>query len=295
WTRLVRFVAVEDGLEHFGDLKADEKQLVPPYHGLQAQELLGDPLHDYNITSKQVLTIARLLSPIPESSIPLIRMVGLNYAKHLLESNKPLPTSPCLFISAPACANGPFSDVPIPVAAQGALLDYEGEMVIVIGKKGRNIPREEALSHIAGFSVGNDVSARQWQRENGTQWCFSKGFDKWAPFGPWLQSRETMNLSENSLTVFVNNEPTPRQSSPLDDMIFKPADVVAFFSQGTTLEVGTVIFTGTPHGVGFAMNPPGYLKNGDVVKVAIKPTLGEIANKMAFESDGPPVLYSSWA
>ncbi len=157
---------------------------------------------------------------------------------------------------------------------------------IVIGKDGRNITKETALEYIAGYCTSNDVSNRAWQKDPAKaggvpQWCFSKGFDKFAPIGPMIVSPSVVgNASGLHLQTFVNGE--ERQNSPTNDILFGVEEVVSFCSQGTTLEAGTVILTGTPSGVAMGMKEPKYLKNGDVVEVKIS-QLGSVKNAMVFE------------
>jgi len=164
-----------------------------------------------------------------------------------------------------------------------------GHQCIVIGKSGKDIPRERVLDHIAGYTVGNDISARTWQRDprfagGVPQWCFSKGFDKFAPVGPMLVSPTLAGWADNlQLQTFVNDE--LRQDTNTSDLLFGVADIVSFLSQGQTLEEGTVVMTGTPSGVAMGMDPPKWLKDGDVVKVQIE-QLGSIVNKMVFETTG---------
>lgn len=157
---------------------------------------------------------------------------------------------------------------------------------IFIGKDAKNVPREKALEYIAGYTVGNDVSARLWQRDpkfagNVPQWCFSKGFDKFAPVGPMIVSPKVVGHADDlQLQTFVNGE--LRQDTNTSDLLFGVADIVSFSSQGQTLEKGTVIMTGTPSGVAMGMSPPQWLKDGDVVEVKIQ-HLGTIRNRMVFE------------
>jgi 2-keto-4-pentenoate hydratase/2-oxohepta-3-ene-1,7-dioic acid hydratase in catechol pathway len=156
----------------------------------------------------------------------------------------------------------------------------------VIGKTGKDISKEAALSHIAGYCASNDVSCRGWQRDpkkagGVPQWCFSKGFDRFAPLGPMLVSPSVVgNASDLQLRTLVNGE--ERQNTSTGDLLFGVEDIVSFVSQGTTLEAGTVIMTGTPSGVAMGMKEPKYLQDGDVVEVSIS-GLGRVRNKMAFE------------
>lgn len=159
--------------------------------------------------------------------------------------------------------------------------------MIVIGKTGKNISKESVLDHIAGYVVANDVSARTWQRDPAyaggvPQWDFSKGFDKYAPLGPMLVSPKLVGAADSlRLQTWVNGE--LRQDSDTSDLLFGVKEIVAFISQGTTLQKGTIIMTGTPAGVAMGMKPePKYLANGDVVKVRIE-HLGTTTNKMVWE------------
>ena len=176
-------------------------------------------------------------------------------------------------------------DIPIPTICQADQLDYEGELGIVIGKTGRDIPRSEALQYIAGYIVANDISARTWQRDPAyaggvPQWCFSKGFDKFAPLGAVIVSPSILkDASGLRLQTFVNGE--SRQDEMSDDLLFGVEYIVEFISQGTTLQKGTVILTGTPSGVAMGMKSPKWLKDGDEVRVRID-QLGHVKNKMAF-------------
>lgn len=177
-------------------------------------------------------------------------------------------------------------DIPIPKLAQDNQLDYEGELSIVIGKTGKDIAKSEALDYVAGFVVANDVSARKWQRDPAfaggvPQWCFSKGFDKFAPLGPMIVSPKVVGNAGNlRLQTFVNGD--VRQDTITNDLLFNVQAIISFISQGTTLEAGTVILTGTPAGVAMGMKEPLWLKNGDVVEVKIE-GLGSVKNRMAFQ------------
>lgn len=159
-------------------------------------------------------------------------------------------------------------------------------MSIIIGKSGKDIPKAEALSYVAGYVVSNDVSARKWQRDPAyaggvSQWCFSKGFDKWAPVGAVLVSPKVVGKADNlRIQTLVDGE--VMQDSYTSDLRFDVEEIIAFLSQGTTLEKGTVIMTGTPSGVGMGRTPPVYLQNGQVVEVKIE-KLGAIKNRMRFE------------
>ena len=176
-------------------------------------------------------------------------------------------------------------DIPIPVIAQQQC-DYEGEMTIVIGKDAKNVTEENALDYVAAYTVGNDVSARDWQRETDKagpvpQWSFSKSFDKYAPLGPALVATHILgDADKQGLKTIVNGE--VRQNGSTSDLCFGVRKLVAYCSQGQTLQKGSLIMTGTPGGVGLFMKPPTFLKHGDDVTVEIE-GIGRLTNKMAFE------------
>ena len=202
------------------------------------------------------------------------------------EGGRSPPPYPSMFTKSSNAVASYNEDIPIPKLAQEKV-DYEGELAIVVGKTGKDISKEQALDHIAGFAVSNDVSARDWQRDPQfagpvPQWDFSKGFDKYAPLGPMLVSPEVVGAADNLvIETWVNDE--LRQDSNTGDLLFGVKEIIAFISQGTTLQKGTIIMTGTPSGVAMGMKPePKYLSNGDVVKVRIE-GLGTVENKMVFE------------
>ena len=165
-------------------------------------------------------------------------------------------------------------------------MDYEGELSVIIGKTGKNISEADAVDYVAGYVTSNDISARKWQRDptyagGVPQWCFSKGFDKFCALGPVLVSPKVVGVADNlDLKTWVNGE--LRQDSNTNDLLFGVKKIIAFISQGTTLEKGTIIMTGTPAGVAMGMKPPKYLKDGDVVEVEIE-HLGRCQNRMVFE------------
>jgi len=163
------------------------------------------------------------------------------------------------------------------------MLDYEGELTVVIGNDAKNVSESEALSYVFGYTAGNDVSARNFQLPDtsGGQFCYAKSFDKFAPIGPVILSADLVADPQNlRLVTRVNGE--VRQETSTSDMIFSVAKIIAHLSRGTTLRRGTVIQTGTPSGVGLFMEPKGFLKDGDVVEVEVE-GVGAIRNRMIFE------------
>ncbi|MBV9418799.1 MAG: fumarylacetoacetate hydrolase family protein [Alphaproteobacteria bacterium] len=209
------------------------------------------------------LAKSKLLPPIPRPG--KIFAIGLNYADHIAESKMETPPHQVWFTKAATSTNGPFD--PILIAKAGPLVDYEVELVAVIGKRGRNIAKAEAASHIFGYCVGNDVTERMWQHRT-PQWSLGKSFDTHAPIGPWITTAdEVADPHALGLRCFVNGE--KRQDSNTRHLVFNIWDQIEHLSQAMTLEPGDLIFTGTPGGVGAAMNPRQFLKAGDVVRCEI--------------------------
>lgn len=176
--------------------------------------------------------------------------------------------------------------IPIPLIAQSQC-DYEGELVVLIGKDAKDVSEERALDYVAGYTVGNDVSARDWQREAGkagpvAQWTFSKSFDKYAPLGPCIVSSRILGAADKQpLKTWVNGD--LRQDSNTADLCFSVRQLIAFCSQGQTLQRGSLIMTGTPGGVALCMNPTRFLKDGDEVIVEIG-GIGRVKNRIAFSA-----------
>ncbi|KAF9894107.1 hypothetical protein FE257_009080 [Aspergillus nanangensis] len=288
WERLIRFRDAA-GTVRFGEpiIGNDDVSLLDESvakGSLQARCLEGSDIFSLAPTSETV-TVSELLAPLSPSDVPIIKCVGLNYMKHIQEGGRTPPPYPSIFIKPRGAVASYNEDIPIPTLAQTDQLDYEGELCIVIGKTGKDIPASEALNYVAGFVAANDVSARKWQRDpkfagGVPQWCFSKGFDKFAPLSPMIVSpRVVGNAASLRLQTLVNGE--VRQDTNTSDLLFKTEALVAFISQGTTLEAGTVIMTGTPAGVAMGMKEPLWLKDGDVVEVKIE-KLGSVKNRMVF-------------
>lgn len=217
--------------------------------------------------------------PLPRRSVFCI---GRNYHAHAKElqtsvfkDNDANPESwPIVFTKVPECVVGPFDDVLVPTEVSDQI-DYEAELAIVIGKGGKNISRAEALGHIYGYTVVNDVTARDVQMRH-QQWDLGKSFDTFCPMGPWIVTADELDGTKTRVRCWVNGE--LRQEGPTENMIFDIPTLIETCSRGITLYPGDVIATGTPAGVGMGMKPPRYLKAGDVVRVEID-GLGAIENK----------------
>jgi len=215
----------------------------------------------------------RLECPIPTP--PMILAIGLNYRAHAEESGADLPKVPLVFTKQQTCANGPFDDVYAP--PESALLDYEGELGIVIGKRCRRVKKEDAESVIAGYTIVNDVSVRDWQARGApASFTMGKSWDTHGPMGPAIVTKDEVGDPHSlQLKTWVNGD--LRQDSSTNDLIFNCFDIIEFISTAFTLQPGTVIPTGTPSGVAAAMKPPAWLVAGDTVKIAID-KLGYIEN-----------------
>jgi 2-keto-4-pentenoate hydratase/2-oxohepta-3-ene-1,7-dioic acid hydratase in catechol pathway len=203
----------------------------------------------------------------PVAGVRKIIAMGFNYADHAAESDVELPTEPLLFSKAVTALSGPFDDVVMPRGATA--MDYEAELVIVIGRTARYVDEADALGYVAGFTVGHDVSERVFQRERGGQFVKGKSADTFAPIGPWLvPTAHIEDVQALDIRSRVNGE--LRQDSNTRHMVFGAAFAVSYISRFMTLEPGDLIFTGTPAGVGAGMEPPRWLQPGDVVEVSVE-------------------------
>ncbi len=216
-------------------------------------------------------TDAQLRSPVPAPR--KILGIGLNYLDHAQETGRKPPEIQTWFVKQVTALNDPFGEVHLPMVSDK--LDYEVELVVVIGKGGRHIKPENASDAIAGYTVGCDYSVRDWQKATPTM-IMGKGFDTHAPIGPWIVTTDEIgDVDSLRLTTHVNGE--KRQDALAGNLIHKIPDLIAHLSAAFTLEPGDLIFTGTPAGVAFAMDPPDYLKVGDKVRLEID-RIGAIEN-----------------
>lgn len=217
-----------------------------------------------------LLNEVRLMAPVPRPG--KIFAIGLNYADHIAESKMPTPEHQIWFTKAVTAVNGPYDPIEITTPS---FVDYEVEMVVVIGRGGRHIAAGNAKDAVFGFCVGDDVSERFWQHRT-PQWSLGKSFDTHAPFGPWITTLDEVGDPHAlDLACFVNGE--QRQKSNTRHLVFNVWQQIEHLSQAMTLEPGDVIFTGTPGGVGAAMNPRRFLIAGDRVRCEIE-KLGAIEN-----------------
>ena len=208
--------------------------------------------------------------------------VGLNYADHAAESNMPIPSEPILFNKAPNCIVGPNDDVMIPKGSKKT--DWEVELGIVIGKRASYIGEDEAMDHIAGFCLANDVSEREYQLERGGHWMKGKSAPTFGPLGPWLVTPDEIG-DVQALGMWLDVNGARMQTGSTKTMIFDVKKIVSYISHFMTLDVGDVIVTGTPPGVGAGKKPPVFLKAGDTMSLGID-KLGEQACRVvAWEKD----------
>jgi len=207
----------------------------------------------------------------PVAGVGKFVAIGLNYADHAAESNAPIPKEPIVFMKATTCIQGPNDPVMLPKGS--VKTDWEVELGVVIGTRARYVSKKDALSHVAGYCVVNDVSEREYQLERGPQWDKGKGCDTFGPIGPWLVTAdEVPNVQRLAMWLDVNGQ--RMQTGNTKTMIFGVAHLVSYVSQFMTLMPGDIITTGTPPGVGMGMKPPRFLGKGDVVTLGIE-GLGE--------------------
>ena len=217
----------------------------------------------------------RLGSPI--ANVPKLVCIGLNYADHAKESNLPIPGEPVVFMKAITAITGPNDDVKLPKGSKKG--DWEVELAFVIGKKAQSVSEADALSHVAGYMICNDVSEREWQLEHGSQWSKGKSFDTFAPLGPWFVTADEIRDPQN-LAMWLDVNGQRKQTGNTNTMIFGIKKLVSYLSYMCTLMPGDVVSTGTPPGVGMGIKPTAqFLKSGDEMRLGID-GLGEQKQKV---------------
>ncbi|KAK2786268.1 hypothetical protein FQN53_006823 [Emmonsiellopsis sp. PD_33] len=283
WTHLIRFIAEEDGQIHYGNVDAKKYPDVGLAHlngeKIEATLVYGS-IFD-GLKTDRTITVATLLSPISMEDVPIVRCMGLNYRDHAREANMPIPDVPVLFIKPHTAVTGPYpTKINVPKIAQDGSSDYEAELSIILSKSGRDIPESEAMDYVLGYTCSNDVSARTQQFKN-SQWSFSKGFDGSCPLGPVLVSPVAIP-DPHKLQIRAIHNGQVVQDSNTSEMIFNVRQIISFLSQGTTLEAGTVIMTGTGPGIGAMRDPKIVLKQDDDIRVQIE-QIGTLVNKVYYE------------
>jgi 2-keto-4-pentenoate hydratase/2-oxohepta-3-ene-1,7-dioic acid hydratase in catechol pathway len=262
--RIVRFVV--DGQTQYGIVEGE--RVIP---------CAGDPFAGLSKGTKALdLGSVKLLAPVCP---PNILCLGLNYRKHADEGGMPYPEAPLLFIKANTALNGPGDPIILPEGYQDSI-DYEVELVIVIGKKARNLTEEEVPQVILGYTIGNDVSNRTAQFKDG-QWARGKSHDTFCPIGPAIET----DLDGDNLNISCRLDGVIMQDSNTSDLIFPCRRIVSYLSQSMTLLPGTIIMTGTPSGVGFVRKPPVFLKAGQTVECCIE-GIGVLSNPIVGPSSG---------
>ncbi|OAP59666.1 hypothetical protein AYL99_06964 [Fonsecaea erecta] len=304
WSRLIRFIASDDQI-YYGDVITDDpdfdvgaaaaNRAATP---VRAKVVVGDPFSKDCEVTERVDTVKKLLGPFSRQDAPVIRCIGGNYAEHLDELNYKRPSHPIMFPKTPNAVAGYGDDVVIPKIAQDDQADYEIELAIVMGKDALNVTAEEAYDYVVGYTVSNDMSTRKWQLDPELagaqpQMSFSKSFDGFLPMGPCVVSAEVGAFSRfftslpyavglakkflrcpsikdpQSLSLLTRINGQVRQKSSTKNMIFSVPEIIQHCSQGTTLQAGSILTTGTPSGVGYRMDPPQYLQHGDCVEMTI--------------------------
>ncbi|HUE72180.1 MAG TPA: fumarylacetoacetate hydrolase family protein [Pirellulaceae bacterium] len=243
-----------------------------------AMQIDGDIFGEYRVTSFKA-HMAKVLAPLMPTAILCI---GLNYKRHAEEGKAPIPKWPVLFMKSPGAVQNPNDPIVLPTKLKSTQVDYECELAVVIGKKCKNVANADALNYVLGYTCGNDVSARDWQKDfGGSQWCRGKTFDTFCPLGPRLVTADEIpNPNGLRIRTVLNGE--AMQDWTTEDMIFDVPTLIEFLSGSTTLLPGTVILTGTPHGVGMARTPPVFLKHGDTVTIEIE-KIGKLTNPVVEE------------
>ena len=204
-----------------------------------------------------------------------ILCIGLNYRDHAIETNAPIPEEPIVFSKAPSSLIGPEDPIEIPSISQQ--VDYEAELVVVVGERLKKSSQEQAQQAIFGYTAGNDISARDWQKgKPGKQWLLGKSFDTFAPIGPAIALASSISNSQN-LKIQSRLNGQLMQDSSTRELIFSPAMLLSYISQVLTIEPGDLLFTGTPAGVGVARDPQVFLKPGDRIEVQIE-SIGTLSN-----------------
>jgi 2-keto-4-pentenoate hydratase/2-oxohepta-3-ene-1,7-dioic acid hydratase in catechol pathway len=243
------------------------------------RRILGDIFGEHRVTDEGA-DVKKLLAPVAPVAFLCI---GLNYRQHAAETKAKIPSFPVLFMKSPGALQHPGDPILLPTHLKSGEVDYEGELAVIIGKRCKNVSKTDALRYVLGYTCGNDVSARDWQKQfGGSQWTRGKTFDTFAPLGPCLVTPDEIS-NPNNLRIRTILNDVVMQDGNTSDMIFDVPTLIEFLSGSTTLLPGTAILTGTPHGVGMARTPPVWLKPGDSVTVEIE-GIGQLTNPVATES-----------
>lgn len=265
--KLIRFLDATGSI-HCGAQQPDGSALL----------IKGDIYGEHQVTATKA-EVMKVLSPIAPTGILCI---GLNYRHHAAETGAKVPQFPVLFMKMLGTVQNPGDPIVLPTHLKSNEVDYECELAVVIGKTAKNVSKASALDYVLGYTAANDVSARDWQKQfGGSQWCRGKTFDTFCPLGPVLVTKDEIpNPNALSIKTILNGETV--QDWNTNDMIFDVPTLIEFLSGSTTLLPGTVILTGTPHGVGMARTPPLWMRHGDSVTVEIE-KIGSLTNPVIDE------------
>lgn len=266
----------------FVDLTACDPLLPPTVREILAEDGGLERVAGAMVTGmkKGPFVTGRLLAPITHPS--KIVCIGLNYRDHAIETNAAIPTEPICFNKFPQTIVGPDDAVILPRVSNQ--VDFEAELVAVIGKRGRRIPRSAAWDYVAGYTIGNDISARDWQKGRpGGQWLLGKSADTFAPIGPYFVTADEVG-DPHQLGIAFRLNGQVMQNSRTSELIFPIDQLISYLSQIFTFEPGDLLFTGTPAGVGVARTPPVFLQPGDQMEVEIE-GLGVLRNPVVADAD----------
>jgi len=228
-----------------------------------------------------VVSVAGVRVGAPVSRPFKFMAVGLNYSDHAVETNATIPDKPIFFDKASSAINGPYDDIVLP--SNYDTVDYEVELAFVVGRRARRISRAEALDHVAGYLICNDVSERTAQKKEGGQWYRAKSFDTFAPLGPYLVTADEV-ADPHALSLVCRVDGELRQNGNTSNFIFDIPRLIEFISRNITLEPGDIVTTGTPAGVGMGMKPPRYLRPDQIVELEVT-GLGKQRSKLVLERD----------
>ncbi|XP_055845504.1 fumarylacetoacetate hydrolase domain-containing protein 2 [Episyrphus balteatus] len=281
--RFVQFIRKNESNKQLGVLANDGLTLHPLPNGTCDNSMINLIKQDANeigknlssLKSEQLNADIELLPPVtnPEKIV----CIGLNYLDHCLEQNKPKPKEPMFFSKFASTLVGPAGNVIAHKVSNK--IDFEVELAVIIGKEAKNVSKEHALDYVFGYSVAQDISARDWQKErNGGQFLIGKSMDSFCPLGPAIVHKSLVEDPHN-LQIITRINGVEKQNGNTKDMIYKIDDIIHELTKSITLKPGDVILTGTPAGVGMHRNPPEYLKPGDVIESEIQ-SVGKLLNKV---------------
>ncbi|KAI9376189.1 hypothetical protein BJX61DRAFT_531024 [Aspergillus egyptiacus] len=286
FTRLIRFTPKSNPSQPLIgeplDPTLDVGLAIYHNHDVRVAVFSGLSVLNPGTKTERIETIHQLLSPLSSHEVGTIRCIGLNYTTHAKEMSLPLPTIPTLFLKPSTALSSPYptATTKLPKISQlDGTADYEAELAVVLGREAKDVPEDEAMQYVLGYTAANDVSSRTAQMAQ-SQWCFSKGFDGGCPLGPAIVSATAIpdgDVGRMHIRGLKNG--VVMQDCSLSDLIFTVPKLVSFLSQGTTLPAGTVILTGTPAGVGAARTPREFLRAGDEFFVEVGPGVGTLVSR----------------